>query len=95
MVVKTLELRAFRAGPRPEVDIYLESSKGTYVRSLAEDLGAEGPRATLGMVCVSSAMALIHATRLIRPGAADRAFAGGHRSDGARPPRPTGPEGAA
>lgn len=39
VVVKTLELRAFRAGPRPEVDIYLESSKGTYVRSLAEDLG--------------------------------------------------------
>lgn len=39
VVVKTLELRAFRAGPRPEVDIYLECSKGTYVRSLAEDLG--------------------------------------------------------
>ena len=39
VVIKTLELRAFRGGERPEVDIYLESSKGTYVRSLAEDLG--------------------------------------------------------
>lgn len=39
VTVKALELRAFRGGPRPEVDIYLESSKGTYVRSLAEDLG--------------------------------------------------------
>jgi tRNA pseudouridine55 synthase len=37
--VKTLELRAFRVGERPEADIYLECSKGTYVRSLAEDLG--------------------------------------------------------
>jgi len=40
VVIKTLELRAFRAGERAEVDIYLECSKGTYVRSLAEDLGS-------------------------------------------------------
>ncbi|MEE4143432.1 MAG: tRNA pseudouridine(55) synthase TruB [Halieaceae bacterium] len=39
VVIKQLELRAFRGGPRPEVDIYLECSKGTYVRSIAEDLG--------------------------------------------------------
>jgi tRNA pseudouridine55 synthase len=39
VVIKQLELRAFRAGVAPEVDIYLECSKGTYVRSLAEDLG--------------------------------------------------------
>jgi len=37
--IKHLELRAFRGGDQPEVDIYLECSKGTYVRSLAEDLG--------------------------------------------------------
>ncbi len=37
--IKQLELRAFRGGEHPEVDIYLECSKGTYVRSLAEDLG--------------------------------------------------------
>jgi tRNA pseudouridine55 synthase len=39
VVIKQLELRAFRGGPQPEVDIYLECSKGTYVRSIAEDLG--------------------------------------------------------
>jgi tRNA pseudouridine55 synthase len=39
VVVKQLELRDFRAGTAPEVDIYLECSKGTYVRSIAEDLG--------------------------------------------------------
>ena len=39
VVIKTLQLRAFRGGERPEVDIYLECSKGTYVRSLAEDFG--------------------------------------------------------
>jgi tRNA pseudouridine55 synthase len=38
--VKTLELRGFRPGEQAEVDIYLECTKGTYVRSIAEDLGA-------------------------------------------------------
>ena len=37
--IKCLELRDFRGGESPEVDLYLECSKGTYVRSLAEDLG--------------------------------------------------------
>ncbi len=39
VVIKQLELRDFRGGEHPEVDVYLECSKGTYVRSLAEDLG--------------------------------------------------------
>jgi tRNA pseudouridine55 synthase len=39
VVIKKLQLRAFRGGDKPEVDIYMECSKGTYVRSLAEDLG--------------------------------------------------------
>ncbi len=39
VVIKELQLRAFRGGEKPQVDIYLECSKGTYVRSLAEDLG--------------------------------------------------------
>ena len=39
VVIKELQLRAFRGGDRPEVDIYMECTKGTYVRSLAEDLG--------------------------------------------------------
>lgn len=38
--VNVLELREFRPGPRAELDIYMECSKGTYVRSIAEDLGA-------------------------------------------------------
>ncbi len=38
--VHVLELKDFRAGTRAEVDVYLECSKGTYVRSIAEDLGA-------------------------------------------------------
>jgi tRNA pseudouridine55 synthase len=39
VVIRTLEVRGFRAGLHPEVDVYLECSKGTYVRSVAEDLG--------------------------------------------------------
>ncbi len=39
VVISQLELRAFRGGETAEVDIYLECSKGTYVRSIAEDLG--------------------------------------------------------
>ncbi|MFK7977687.1 MAG: tRNA pseudouridine(55) synthase TruB [Halioglobus sp.] len=40
VTIKSLDLLAFRPGVAPEVDIRLECSKGTYVRSLAEDLGA-------------------------------------------------------
>jgi tRNA pseudouridine55 synthase len=40
VTISVLELRGFRGGENPEVDVYLECSKGTYVRSLAEDLGA-------------------------------------------------------
>ena len=40
VVIKQLELRAFRGGSQPEVDIYLECTKGTYVRTIAEDLGS-------------------------------------------------------
>lgn len=39
VVIKTLEVHDFREGEHPEVDISLRCSKGTYVRSLAEDLG--------------------------------------------------------
>lgn len=39
VTIRTLELRGFRPGEYPEVDVYLECSKGTYVRSLAEDMG--------------------------------------------------------
>jgi tRNA pseudouridine55 synthase len=39
VVIKRLEVEAFREGVSPEVDIYIECSKGTYIRSLAEDIG--------------------------------------------------------
>ena len=39
VLISQLRLCAFRAGVRPQVDIEMACSKGTYVRSLAEDLG--------------------------------------------------------
>lgn len=40
VMIYEFELLAFRGGRRPEVDVAIRCSKGTYVRSLAEDLGA-------------------------------------------------------
>lgn len=44
VTIYQLDLEAFRSsdetGGQPEVDVYLRCSKGTYVRSIAEDLGA-------------------------------------------------------
>jgi tRNA pseudouridine55 synthase len=39
VTIHRLELKAFRPGLHPEVDIEMECTKGTYVRSVAEDLG--------------------------------------------------------
>ncbi|MBM67987.1 MAG: tRNA pseudouridine(55) synthase TruB [Haliea sp.] len=39
VMIHRLELLDFRPGERAEVDVALECSKGTYVRSIAEDLG--------------------------------------------------------
>ncbi len=39
VTVYELELLAFRGGEHPEVDVRILCSKGTYVRSIAEDLG--------------------------------------------------------
>jgi len=39
VTVYELELLAFRGGEQAEVDVRLSCSKGTYVRSIAEDLG--------------------------------------------------------
>lgn len=39
VTVFELELEAFRPGPRAEADVRILCSKGTYVRSIAEDLG--------------------------------------------------------
>ncbi len=40
VTVHELTMTAFRPGAQPEVDVSIRCSKGTYVRSLAEDLGA-------------------------------------------------------
>ena len=50
---------------------------GAGTARLADRMGIDGPRATVGMVCVSSSVALIHAVELIRRGACRRAVAGG------------------
>jgi tRNA pseudouridine55 synthase len=39
VVIKELELLAFRAGEHPEIDVHVACTKGTYIRSLAEDIG--------------------------------------------------------
>jgi tRNA pseudouridine55 synthase len=39
VVIKVFELRAFRGGVEAQADVVIECSKGTYVRTLAEDLG--------------------------------------------------------
>ncbi|MCK6527121.1 beta-ketoacyl-[acyl-carrier-protein] synthase family protein [Myxococcota bacterium] len=44
---------------------------------LAREVGARGPVTTFGMVCVSSAMALVEGARWIRDGLCDRVLAGG------------------
>jgi len=44
---------------------------------LADRLGVGGPTATVGMVCVSSSVALIHAVDLLQRGACRRVVAGG------------------
>ncbi|MDZ7784197.1 MAG: tRNA pseudouridine(55) synthase TruB [Halioglobus sp.] len=40
VVIRRVELTDFRPGAHPQADIYLECTKGTYVRTIAEDLGA-------------------------------------------------------
>lgn len=39
VVVSTFELTAFRSGEQAEIDVIIDCSKGTYVRTLAQDLG--------------------------------------------------------
>lgn len=40
VTIRRLEMRDFRAGERCEIDVLVACSKGTYVRSLADDVGA-------------------------------------------------------
>jgi len=60
-----------------EVEVVEAYRPGYGTLRLAEHLGARGPRSTLGMVCVSSAMATLHGFEMLRDELADRAVVGG------------------
>ncbi len=59
---------------------FAEYRPGAGAAQVAEQIGAGGPRSTVGMVCVSSSVALIHAIDLLRRGEATRIVAGGFES---------------
>ena len=74
--------RGFARRPHPsptaqDRQAFAEYRPGYGTRLLAERVQAEGPCATVGMVCVSSSVAIIHALDLLRRGAAKRVVAGG------------------
>lgn len=78
--VSNVHRRLRRGGGRLEdtdLGAFQAYRPGYGTQRLAEMLGARGPRSTIGMVCVSSAMALIQAVQLIRDGVVDRVVAGG------------------
>ena len=60
-----------------EVKVFHRYRPGYGTQRLAEALDARGPRSTVGMVCVSSAMATLHAFEMLGDGLADRAVVGG------------------
>ncbi len=56
VTIYRFELLAFRAGAQAEADVLIRCSKGTYVRSLAQDLGAElGCGAYVSKLCRTEA----------------------------------------
>lgn len=74
--------RDFQARPVPVANDESRAAFAAYrpghgTARLAEQVGAEGPWSTVGMVCVSSSVALMHAVDLIRSGEATRVVAGG------------------
>ncbi len=74
--------RAFQTRPVPAADDTSRAAFAAYrpghgTARLADRIGALGPRSTVGMVCVSSSVALMHAVDLMRAGEAKRVVAGG------------------
>ncbi|MCO4769273.1 MAG: beta-ketoacyl-[acyl-carrier-protein] synthase family protein [Deltaproteobacteria bacterium] len=74
--------RSYASRPVPEPTdadrkAFAEYRPGFGTTRLAKRVGAEGPTSTVGMVCVSSSVALMHAVDLIRCGEARRVLAGG------------------
>jgi len=69
--------RPVPAGDADDRRAFAEYRPGFGTTRLAERIGAEGPLSTVGMVCVSSSVALMHAVDLVRCGEARRVLAGG------------------
>jgi 3-oxoacyl-[acyl-carrier-protein] synthase II len=74
--------RAYASRPLPEPTdadrrAFAEYRPGFGTARLAAQIGATGPLSTVGMVCVSSSVALMHAVDLIKCGEARRVLAGG------------------
>lgn len=74
--------RRYAARPVPEGTThdrrnFAEYRPGHGTARVAKEIGATGPTSTIGMVCVSSSVALLHAVDLIKCGEAHRVLAGG------------------
>lgn len=69
--------RPHRAPTDEDVASFAGYRPGAGTAFAAERIGAGGPRATIGMVCVSSSVAILHAVDLLRRGECDRVLAGG------------------
>lgn len=74
---RTYSTRPVPAGDDGDRKAFAEYRPGYGTTRLAERIGALGPRSTVGMVCVSSSVALLHAVDLIQAGEARRVMAGG------------------
>lgn len=74
---RTFADRPVPEGSEADRTAFAEYRPGYGTKRLAERIGADGPRSTVGMVCVSSSVALMHAVDLIKCGEARRVMAGG------------------
>jgi 3-oxoacyl-[acyl-carrier-protein] synthase II len=65
--------------PTTEHDVanFMGYRPGAGTTFTAERIGATGPQSTVGMVCVSSSVAILHAVDLLRRGECTRVLAGG------------------
>jgi len=74
---RDLSRRPLAAPTAEQKQAFANYRPGAGTRRVAERAGASGPCATVGMVCVSSSVALIQAADLIRRGVCQRVVAGG------------------
>ena len=69
--------RPHRAATDADVAALAGYRPGAGTAFVADRIDAGGPRATIGMVCVSSSVAILHAVDLLRRGECKRVLAGG------------------